>query len=170
MMSAWISLVLFVASVVPLSAGGLLQSSNQVPCAATPRRDWLPKVFAPSAGESPIWFVDGGGGIWHGADFPIKSVWILERSVAGALRVSGRGLQSNEPLRFREGMNGPTTSSLVIETPQAHSMIPGGASAEVMRKLAFVASYVFYPSPECWELEAQLGGRRVKVVVDVRQQ
>ena len=50
--------------------------------------------------------------------------------------------------------------------------LPVGALSdlpEVMRKLAFVASYVFYPSPGCWELEAQLGGRRVKLVVDVRQ-
>lgn len=166
MRSACISLFLVLSTGAPLPAEGLLQPSNKVACAATPRRDWLPKVIASSAGESPIWFVDGGG-IWHGADFPIKSVWILERSVAGALRVSGRQLQGSGSLTFREGMNGPITSSLLIETPLAHSMTPGGASTEDMRKFAFVASYVFYPGPGCWELDAQLGERRAKIVVAV---
>jgi hypothetical protein len=82
--------------------------------------------------------------------------------------VTGRQLQGNQTPTFSEGMTGPITSSLVIETPLAHSMTPGGASEDVMGKFVFVASYVFYPSPGCWELAAQLGDRHVKVVVAVK--
>lgn len=169
MRSACISLFLVLSTVAPLPAEGLLQPSNRVACAATPRRDWLPKVIASSAGESPIWFVDGGGGVWHGADFPIKSVWILDRATSGALRVSGRETQKNRAVTFRRVTDGPRTPSLLIEAPFAESMTPGGASVETMRKFAFVSSELFYPSPGCWELDAQLGERRVKVVVEVRQ-
>jgi hypothetical protein len=164
MRKAYLALVLAISTVALAPAEGLLRPSAQATCTASPRRDLLPEVIAPHAGESPVWFVDGGGGVWQGPGMPIKSVWILDRRVAGALRVNGRNLQTNESLTFREGMEGAITSSLVIEAPLAHSMIPGGASAEVMRKFAFVSSYVFYPSPGCWELTAQLGNEQQKFV------
>jgi len=167
MRSACLSLFLSACTLALLSADGLPQPSPQVSCAASPRQALLPEVIAPAAGESPIWFVDGGGGQWQGPNVPVKSVWILERKIAGALRVTGRQRESTQSLTFREAMNGPVIGSLVIDTPAEASMTPGGASAEVMRKFAFVASYVFYPSPGCWELDAQLGEQRRKVVVAV---
>jgi hypothetical protein len=166
---AVISLFLGVSAAVLVSAEAPLPLPALPACAASPRQDWLPKVIAPSAGARPIWFVDGGGGTWQGVDVPVKSAWILDRTATGPLRVTGRQIQNGQTLTFREGMNGPITSSLLIETPLAHSMTPGGASAEVMRELAFVSSYVFYPSPGCWELTAQVGNEQVKIVVDLRQ-
>lgn len=142
-----------------------LVSYSPPACVATPRHDLLPKVIAPAAGAGPIWLVNGGLSVWPGAGMPVKTVWILDRRVAGALRVTGRLRQGNQSLTFRDGMTGPITSSFVIEAPLAHSMTPGGASAEVMRKFAFVGSYMFYPSPGCWEVDAQLGDERQRFVV-----
>ena len=126
-------LLLGVSAPLVSPAEGLLAHSDQPACVASPRLDLLPEVIAPAAGQSPMWLVDGGGGVWQGPGMPIKSVWILDRRASGPLRVTGRQLPGSQSLTFREGMDGPITSSLVIETPLAHSMTPGGASAEVMR-------------------------------------
>jgi hypothetical protein len=169
MRHAVISLFLGVSAAVLVSAEAPLPLPAQPACAASPRQDWLPKVIAPSAGARPIWFVDGGGGTWQGVNVPVKSVWILDRTVTGPLRVVGRQKQSNQAVSFRRGLEAPVTSSLLIEAPFTESMTPGGASVETMRKLAFVSSELLYPSPGCWELTAQVGNEQVKVVVDLRQ-
>ncbi len=45
------------------------------------------------------------------------------------------------------------------------SMIPGEANTETVRRYAFVPSYVFYPSPGCWELRIRMGAQERRVVL-----
>jgi hypothetical protein len=49
------------------------------------------------------------------------------------------------------------------------SMIPGGATAQLMKEYAFIGSVVMYPSPGCWELTATLGDEEVRIVRDLRK-
>jgi hypothetical protein len=146
-----------------------VQASAQTgECVPTPRRDVLPDVIAPMAGDEPIWFIDGGGGAWAGPDAPVKSVWVLARRVSGALVASGRQLDGPNAIRFRIGLDGPRTDGLHISDPVGASMTPGSASPELMKRLAFVSSYIFYPAPGCWEIQTQLGTVHRSVVVQVK--
>jgi hypothetical protein len=137
-------------------------------CRFSPREDLLPGVIAPMASDRPIWFVDGAAGRWHGADYPVKSVWVIERDEARSLSASGRRLDGSGLMRFSKGMNGPRSDSVLIPDPKQDSMIPGGISAETQRRFVFVSSYLFYPSPGCWEIQVQMGAhqRSVRVLVE----
>lgn len=130
----------------------------------TTRQDRLPNVIAPMAGEDPIWFVDSSGGQWSGGA-PVKSVWVLTRRQSGALRVTGRERHTGRTVQFRRGLDGALTESLVINDPQAETMIPGGASPEVMSKFAFVSAYLHFPSPGCWEIRSEWAGAQRSVFV-----
>ena len=43
-------------------------------------------------------------------------------------------------------------------------MIPGGATAQLMKDYAFIGSMLMYPSPGCWELTATVGDDEVRIV------
>lgn len=144
---------------------GASASAQTAECVPTPRRDLLPDVIAPMAGDDPIWFIDGNGGVWEGPDAPVKSVWVVARSVSGPLIASGRQINGTDSLRFRIGMDGPLTNTVRFDDPGAASMIPGGATPELMKRRAFVAAYLFFPTPGCWEIRSQLGTVRRSIVV-----
>lgn len=162
-MAAW----LFTAFWLAL---GTAAPSHSTECAATPKRDLLPNVIAPMTGDAPVWFIETTGGLWQGANTPIKSVWVLSRQHTGQLRASGRlrGTASAGALRFRRGTDGPLSESLSISNPLAESMIPGGASADVMNKFAFVSSYIYFPTRGCWQITSEWGGVRRSVVIHLK--
>jgi protein-S-isoprenylcysteine O-methyltransferase Ste14 len=139
-------------------------------CAATHLEDPVPAVSGRVAGTRPVWLADGSDfGHFAGAMRPVKSLWILSREVTGSFRVEGRRLDGPGTTRFQVGgMDTPITDTLVIENPAAQSVTPGGASAEVMRSYVFIPSYVFYPSPGCWQISARLGDRDVEIVLEVK--
>jgi hypothetical protein len=56
---------------------------------------------------------------------------------------------------------------LAIADPSAASVIPGGASADVMRTYSFLPSHVFYSSPGCWEFIVRIGSDEVRLVQKV---
>lgn len=137
-------------------------------CTATPRQDLLPTVIAPMAGQAPIWFIDSGNGAWAGADAPVKSVWVIQRHSSAALTVTGRQLDGSGSVSFARTIGSPRVSRLGIADPTAESMLPGGASVDVLRAFAFVSSYVFYPNAGCWEITSEIGSRRQSIVVAVK--
>lgn len=140
------------------------------PCEATHFEDPVPGVVGRVAGTRPVWLADGlGFGMFPGAKRPVKSLWVLAREVAGGFRVEGRRLDGAGTTRFQVGgMDTPITDTLVVEKPAAQSVIPGGASADVMKAYAFIPSYVFYPSPGCWQLTAHLGDTDTRIVLEVK--
>jgi hypothetical protein len=135
-------------------------------CPASPHDQHLPAVVGPGVGAHPLWVVDGSGGTWLGPDMPVKSLWILSREAPGPLHVRGQRLDGPGVLRFRR--KGPIVGELSIPEPGAVSVIPGGASAAVVRSFAFVPSYLLYPSPGCWELNVTLGEHRRTIVIHMR--
>ena len=147
---------------------GATVSAQNSECVPTPRRDLLPDVIAPMAGDDPIWFIDGSGGVWQGRNTPVKSVWVVARNVTGALVASGRQINGTESLRFRIGLEGPMTDAVRFDDPAAETMIPGSATPELMKRRAFVAAYLFFPAPGCWEIRSRLGATRRTVVLHVK--
>jgi len=37
-----------------------------------------------------------------------------------------------------------------------------------MDRYAFIPTYLIYPSPGCWELTADLGGKKARIVQEVK--
>src|SRR5436190_7746882 len=156
--------------VCDVSSSGLFQTPARSPyvCDPTPVEDRLPEVIAAMAGHSPVWLVEGDSGMWSGPNALVKSAWVLSRKGAGMLQVRGRRLDASGVLAFHY-QNGPPTDVLRVADPWRSSMIPGGATAQLMKDYAFIGSHVMYPSPGCWELTATLGDEKVRIVRDLRK-
>lgn len=135
-------------------------------CASTPLEDRLPAVIAPMAGKDPIWLA--GGRSSSRPDVPTKAVWVLSRKSTGGFRLEGRQLEGPGIVRFRTSVEAPTTEAVLIPDPQAQSVVPGGATPEIMTAYAFVPTYLIYPGPGCWELVARLGEREVRIVIAIK--
>ena len=138
-------------------------------CESTPVEDRLPEVIAAMAGHAPVWLVEGDFGRWSGPGVPVKSAWVLSRKSAGPLQVKGRRLDGPGVLTFSY-QGGPPTDVLRVADPWRWSMIPGGATAQLMKDYAFIGSHVIYPSPGCWELTATLGDEEVRIVRDLKKE
>jgi hypothetical protein len=134
-------------------------------CVVTPNTLVLPGVFGPVPGESPVWFERGSAEVWHRRE-PLKSVLVLSREAAGALRLQGHRVDGSGELEFQRDTDGDVVRTLDIADPWHDSMRPGGAN--VTARYAFVATSVYYSSPGCWELVARLGDREVRIVTLVK--
>ena len=163
-----------VASVVALISGAFLSYEPTVSwsdairsprCAVTPNTLLLPNVFGSIPGESPVWFEKGSAEVWRRRE-PLKSVLVLSREAAGSLRLQGHRVDGAGELEFQHDIGGDIVRTLHIADPWHASMRPGGPY--VTAKYAFVATYVYYSSPGCWELVARLGDREVRIVTLVK--
>ena len=138
-------------------------------CPATALEDRLPTIIAPMAGSEPIWLVDGSFNRWSGPEGLVKSVWVLSRGVEGDLVVSGRRLDGTGVMRFQAGLDAPLSVRAVIPDATRQSVIPGGATPEMMDAHAFRMMYLIYPSPGCWEVTVRLGDHERRIVVEQRR-
>jgi hypothetical protein len=157
--SLWVGLV-----VQRLSSAGPTAIVSRS-CQPTPPRDLLPEVVAPLVGSSPAWLVDGSAA-WMSATEPVKTLWVLRRS-SEKVSISGHRLDGTGILKLRRG-DDPSSTTLVVADPARESVIPGGASPEIMREYAFVPSHVFYPSPGCWEFQVHQSGQDVRIVRELQ--
>lgn len=137
-------------------------------CAATPLEDRLPSIIAPMAGQHPVWLVGGSFGRWYGSTELVKSVWVLARDVPGDLVLRGHQRDGDGILRFQDGVDASPVDTLVVAGPNRRSVVPGGASREIMQDYAFYPMYLIYPSPGCWEVNARLGDEEVQIVVELK--
>jgi hypothetical protein len=79
------------------------------------------------------------------------------------VRIEGRRLDAPGTLRFRRE-DDPPTDALVIANPAKQSVIPGGATVEIMRAYAFLPTYVIYPSPGCWEFTIHIDQKESRII------
>jgi hypothetical protein len=111
-------------------------------------------------GARPVWLVDGSA-TWRSGE-PVKTLWVLLRT-SEDVRIRGRRLDVPGALTLRRA-DDPPADMLVIANPARQSVIPGGASAEIVRDYVFLPSHVFYPSPGCWEFTVRIGAEEVHIV------
>jgi hypothetical protein len=81
--------------------------------------------------------------------------------------ISGHRLDGPGILKLRRG-NDPPSTDLIVADPARESVIPGGASPQLMRKYAFLPSHVFYPGPGCWEFQVHQGEQDVRIVRELK--
>jgi hypothetical protein len=136
-------------------------------CAVSPIENRLATVVGTMAGTEPAWIVSNGTAVqWQGPNQVTKTLWIFSRQAAGSLRVTGKQLDGDGTLRFQDGgIEGHPADALEIADPWKRSVIPGGASAEILRAYSFIPNYVIYPSPGCWEFTVQLGATSTRIVL-----
>jgi hypothetical protein len=123
--------------------------STQLLCTPAPVRDRVPGVDL-VAGVDPVWIVTSDH--WDtGTDGMSKTLWMF-RTTRELVRVEGRELHSGERARFQHGgLDAPVTDAMTINDPWRESVIPGGQSWDLKNQYLFIPSYVFYPSPGCYE-------------------
>ena len=145
-----------------LPAGALAQSGASVStqsCNPTPVGESL-SVVGPMIGSRPAWMI--GSDQTFGLGNPVKTLWVLVQSKE-RLRITARLRDGGATAQFRQG-SGSLGSDLVVEDLARASVIPGGATQEVLRQYAFITSHVFYPVPGCWEFTVAIGGTNHTIV------
>jgi hypothetical protein len=83
------------------------------------------------------------------------------------VRIVGHRLDAPGALRWQRQPDS-VTNVLVITDPGRTSVIPSGASSAVMRAYSFIPTYVFYPSPGCWEFTIRIGEEEVQIVREMK--
>jgi hypothetical protein len=152
-----------------IASGASNQSAALRSCLTTPPETVLPSnVLGPMTGKSPAWLVDGSAGGWGGADHPIKTLWVFSRESTTSVRIRGRQLDGSGRLTFSSGKDEAISDELTLIDPSRKSVIPGGATSEIMKSYAFVPSYVFYPTPGCWQFEIHIDGNDHHIVLLVK--
>jgi hypothetical protein len=134
-------------------------------CQPTRAQTLLPSILGPMVGNRPAWIVDGTAGRWqsHG----VKTLWVLSRTTQ-TVRIEGRRLDGSDILKFRRGQNEAFTDALVIDNPASASVIPGGATSEIMSAYSFIPSNVLYPSPGCWGITIRIDDEEVHIVTEMK--
>lgn len=153
---------LLLVLVLPALAGAqpsLPASAAAASCQPTPVRDSL-TVVGPMVGSRPAWLV--GWDQTYGLANPVKTLWVVAQS-SQRVEITGRLLNGSDVAQFRRG-TGPITSNLVVEDLARESVIPGGATADVLRDYAFIPSHVFYPTPGCWEFTVAIGDEKHRII------
>jgi hypothetical protein len=172
----WLAVACFFALTVSWASGheasfliGAYQTSELgSSCASTAAENPLPTIVGPIPGKRPVWLADGSAGAWRGPEKPVKTLWVFSRELARNVRIQGQLLDGVGRTTFRRGLNEPITQALVITDPAAISVIPGGATQDIMRSYAFVPSYIYYPTRGCWELTIQFGGEETRIILAIR--
>jgi len=143
----------------------LLMLTQSPPCAVTPTESLLPQIVGEGAGADPAWVVSGGQTVaWtaHG----VKTLWIFK--TRSRVRVIGHEVTTGATLRFqRHGLNGPIEDEMTIDNPRRESVLPGGATRELLDTYSFITSSVFYPDPGCYrfDIDIERSTRRITVRV-----
>ena len=165
MMMSWFLLSFSLAAASATPSSPTSATGRISPCQQSPTQDLLPEVIAPMVGIRPVWLVDGSA-TWRNGE-PVKTLWVLLRTSAD-VRIEGRRLDGPGVLKLRRG-DDPPADMLAIASPAKQSVIPGGASPEIMRAYVFLPSHVFYPSPGCWEFTIRIGEETARIVRDLKQ-
>ena len=148
-----------------LSSAGSVQAGSGagISCEPTPSHDSL-DVVGPMAGSHPAWLVDGSDR-WGGATHPVKTLWVVART-SHRVQITGRLLDGAGAVGFRRGSSA-VTGALVVEDPSHASVIPAGATSELLRAYSFIPSHVFYARPGCWEFTVRIGEESLRIVREV---
>ena len=166
-MTRGLTLFFTVTAICSMTATASLFAQPTFDCPVTAREDRL-RVVGPMAGSDPIWLVDGSFGTWRGKD-AVVSAWAFSSKAAkaaGKFQVTGRRIDAPGVMQFQVGMDGEPSEHGVIKDIRKRSVIPGGSTPEIINDYVFVMMYLIYPSPGCWEITAQLGEHKTRIVTE----
>lgn len=162
-MRRWRNVLVGLLAITSLPSSASQTPRGQATCESA-RPISLLSVVGPMLGSHPAWLVDGSAS-WMGAGVPVKTLWVVAQSNQ-RIEIAGRLRGGSETARFRRGSD-TIADTLIIENPRRESVIPGGATADLLREYAFIPSHVFYPVPGCWEFTVSISGAQHRLVRSV---
>jgi len=151
-----------------MSALLLLAPLSQSLCASTATDRTLPSVVGPATGADPIWLIDGSSGRFNNLrNGSVKTLWIFK--TRQRVRVEGHEVNTGAKTRFRrQGLNGPIGDEMILEDPRRESVLPGGATRNLVDVYVFIPSYVSYAQPGCYQFEVEIDDTTRHITVEIK--
>jgi hypothetical protein len=112
-------------------------------CAVTPTVSLLPNIVNRATGTDPAWLVSDNPITWTAIG--MKTLWVFK--AANRARVTGREVTTGATVRFQRGFGNPITDGMSIDNAKRESVLPGGATRDLLDTYTFHPSAVFYPDP-----------------------
>ena len=161
--SPWAAIIAVLPVAIGVGANSAIFSLQDLPCAVTPTEALLPHIVGDAAGGDPAWVVSGSQFDSRG----VKTLWIFK--TRNRVRVTGRDVATGAVVRFRrDGLDGPVEDEMVIDNPRRQSVLPGGATRELLDTYAFITSAVLYPDHGCYRFDVDIEGIARHITIRIR--
>ena len=146
---------------ITLVATAPASAHMQDPCAAR-RTTRIISNLVPVVGQSPMWAATGGKPIdWEGSSTPARVLWLRDVAVKGAAFLSGKlsGTESKAPAKvdFGTSLYGAREQKIKLDHI---GVVPKGIKDADLRKYAFNWTFVWFPSPGCYEITSRVGSQQ----------
>lgn len=140
----------------------------QDPCpAGRPAR--IISNVVPVIGQSPMWAATGGKPIdWEGPTTPARVLWLRDVAVKGAAFLSGKpsGKESATAAKvgFATSLYGSREQRLKLDHIGVR---PTGIKDADLQKYAFHWTFIWFPSPGCYEITGRVGSQQSVIYLNV---
>ena len=153
---------------ITLVAAGSAPAHLQDPCAAG-RTTRLVSNLIPVVGRSPMWAATGGTPIdWEGSSTPARVLWLRDVAVNGAAflsaKLSGKESTAAAKVGFATSLYGAREPKFKLDHI---GVVPKGIKDADLRKYAFNWTFVWFPSPGCYEITARVGSQQSVIYLKV---
>ena len=148
---------------ITLVATASAPAQMQDPCTAA-RTTRLITNIVPVLGQSPMWAATGGKPIdWEASSTPARVLWLRDVGVMGPAFLSAK-LSGKESAAAAAAKVGFATSLYGAREPKIKldhiGVVPKGIKDADLRKYAFNWTFVWFPSPGCYEITARVGSQQ----------
>jgi hypothetical protein len=155
--------VLGITLLTPISA----PADMQAPCQAG-RTSRLISNLVPAIGQSPMWAATGGKPLdRESAGAPVRVLWLRDVNVMGPAFLTGK-LTGKEPAVAKVSF---ATSLYANREPRIKldhiGAKPAGIKDADLRKYAFLWTFMWFPSPGCYEITGRVGSQQSVVFLNV---
>jgi hypothetical protein len=123
----------------------------------------------PVIGQSPMWAATGGKPIdWEGPGTAARVLWLRDVTVKGPAFLSGKlsGQQATPPVKaaFATSLYGAREPRLTLD----HIGVkPNGIKDADLQKYAFNWTFIWFPSPGCYEITGRVGTQQSLIYLKV---
>ena len=140
----------------------------QDPCAAG-RTTRLISNLVPVVGQSPMWAATGGKPIdWEAPGTPASVLWLRDVAVKGAAflsgKLSGKESKAVATVGFGTSLYGSREQKIKLD----HIGVkPKGIKDADLQKYAFNWTFIWFPSPGCYEITSRVGSQQSVIYLKV---
>jgi hypothetical protein len=157
----------WVLGIAVLATAASASAQTQDPCkGGRPVR--LISNLVPAVGQSPLWAATGGKPLEWVAKEPVRVLWLRDVTARGAGFLSGKLAGQGSPAaakpRFATAMLGTREERLKLDFIGAK---PPGIKDADLQKYAFHWTFVWFPSPGCYEITGRVGSAQSLIYLNV---
>lgn len=123
----------------------------------------------PALGQSPMWAATGGKPIdWAGPGEPARVLWLRDVAVKGAAFLSGKLAGKESPAAAKVGFAASLYANREPRLKLDHiGAKPAGIKDADLQKYAFLWTFVWFPSPGCYEITGSVGSQKSVIYLKV---